>query len=156
MFIQKEIGGSIFRFPLEAAIARGVLCEFDYTPLEYDLTENDRNRIRQVYARQAARQHSDNPMTKEEVWIEISRVYKTAEMKPAVFSGFIEANPSVLSNCIIFVETREYGNGLLDSIHRHTRLYRTYYAEDDQQNLLDFGLGKIDCLYHVPPNFPGD
>jgi hypothetical protein len=36
----------LYRFPLEAAIARGVLSEFDYEPLHYDLTDRDRQRLR--------------------------------------------------------------------------------------------------------------
>lgn len=145
-FIENEIGGSIFRFPLEAAIAKGILCEFDYIPLEYELTEHDRERLRQVYAKQAARRHAGNPMSQEEVWIEISRVYKTAEMKPSIFFQFLKNNTSVLERCIIFVETLEYGNKLLEEIHKYTRLYRTYYAEDDEQNLIEFAKGQIDCL----------
>ena len=44
-FILSEVGNSIFRFPLEAAIARGILCEFSYVPLEYQLTDDDRQKI---------------------------------------------------------------------------------------------------------------
>jgi superfamily II DNA or RNA helicase len=45
-FLESEIGPVLYRFPLEAAIARGVLSEFDYEPLHYDLTDRDRQRLR--------------------------------------------------------------------------------------------------------------
>lgn len=145
-FIEREIGKTIYSFPLEKAIARGVLCEFDYIPLEYDLTDDDRFRLRQVYARQAARARSASPMSNEELWIELSKVYKTAEMKPSVFAQFLQRDQSILDNCILFVETREYGSRLLDTIHRYTHLYRTYYADDEQEHLLQFARGQISCL----------
>ena len=145
-FILSEVGNSIFRFPLEAAIARGILCEFSYVPLEYQLTDDDRQRLAQVYALQSARAHAGNPMSKEEVWIEISKVYKTAEMKPLVFSRFLESHPKSLERSIIFVETKEYGSKILDIIHKYTNLYRTHYAEDDSRNLDLFSRGDIDCL----------
>ncbi len=145
-FIETEIGPTIFRFRLEEAIARGVLCEFDYLPLEYDLTDDDRARLKQVYSRQAARSHSGSPMGQEELWIELSRVYKTAEMKPIVFAEYLQRDQSVLENAILFVETREYGARLLGIIHRYTHLYRTYYADDEQAHLLQFARGEIACL----------
>ena len=145
-FIAHEIGPTVYCFPLEAAIHRGVLSEFDYVPLEYELTEGDRKRIRDVYAMQAARRREGNPITQEEVWIELAKVYKTAEMKPVVFASHLSARPDTLNNCIIFVETKEYGNSLLEEIHSYTTRYRTYYAEDDRDHLIQFARGEIDCL----------
>lgn len=145
-FILSEIGPSIFRFTLEAAIARGILCEFDYVPLEYELTDNDRQRLAQVYSRQAARKKSGMPMSNEDVWIELSKVYKTAEMKPYVFAEFLKTHSSTLTRSIAFVETMEYGEPILNIIHEYTNLYRTYYAGDEAENLVRFAKGDIDCL----------
>lgn len=145
-FINTEIGGVFYKFDLKNAIERGILCEFDYIPLKYQLTENDKKRIQQIYSRKAARKRDGNPMTDEEVWIEIARVYKTAEQKPAVFEEYLKRNSSILKSAIIFVETKEYGKQILNIIHPYTYLYRTYYAEDDRDNLRNFARGEIDCL----------
>jgi superfamily II DNA or RNA helicase len=145
-FLLEEIGPTIFRFPLELAIQRGVLSGFDYEPLDYDLTENDRKRLKDVYSLQSARAKAGNPMSPEQVWIELSKVYKTAEMKPDVFREYLTTHPEVLKNCIIFVETMEYGNALLETLHNYTTRYRTYYAEDDRDHLVQFARGEIDCL----------
>lgn len=145
-FLGAEIGPTLYRFPLESAIERGVLSPFDYVPLTYHLTAGDRARLKEVYAKQAARQRDGNPMSKEEVWTELSKVYKTAEQKPSVFRAFLDGDPSALKSSIIFVETKEYGNALLEMIHRHTHRYRTYYAEDDREHLVQFARGEIDCL----------
>lgn len=145
-FLEDEIGPTIFQFPLELAIQRGVLSGFDYEPLEYDLTDGDKKRLKDVYALQSARAKAGNPMTQEQVWIELSKVYKTAEMKPDVFRDHLAIHPGVLKNCIIFVETMEYGNALLVTLHNYTSRYRTYYAEDDRDHLVQFARGEIDCL----------
>jgi superfamily II DNA or RNA helicase len=145
-FLEREIGPVLYRFGLEAAISRGVLAGFDYEPLEYLLTDGDRSRLRQVYTRQAGRAREGRPMSQEEVWTEIARVYKTAEQKPAVFLERLEADPSVLRRCIIFVETKEYGEQILEMVDRYTHRYRTYYADDDRNHLVAFANEEIDCL----------
>jgi superfamily II DNA or RNA helicase len=145
-FITEEIGPVIFRFDIKDAIQKGILCEFDYVPLPYQLTENDKQRLKQVYAREAARKAAGNPMSPEEVWIELARVYKTAEMKPSVFAGYLQQRDALLKCCIIFVEDRAFGQQIVDIIAKHTYRYRTYYADDDRENLLRFAKNEIDCL----------
>ena len=146
LFILDEIGPTVYEFPLEAAIARGVLSEFDYVPLPYELTDGDRKRISAVYARRAARKREGDPMSDEEFWNELAKVYKTAEMKPEVFAEYLVDHAALLGDCIIFVETKEYGNGLLEGLQEHTTKYRTYYAEDERVHLEEFARGEIDCL----------
>lgn len=145
-FIATEIGPTIYQFPLERAIARGVLAEFDYLPLPYELTQNDRDRLQAIYARKAARLREGKPMSNEEIWTEIAKVYKTAEMKPEVYRRYLASSPESLERAIIFVETKDYGEQILHIIDDYTNRYRTYYAEDDRQQLVDFAKGSIDCL----------
>lgn len=145
-FINEAIGPVLYEFSLEKAISRGVLAEFDYIPLDYELTQNDRERLQLVYAKKAARAREGNPMSREEMWTEIAKVYKTAEMKPEVFADLLKENSDVLKRCILFVETKEYGEQILELLHTYTHLYRTYYADDDRAHLIEFADGKIDCL----------
>jgi superfamily II DNA or RNA helicase len=145
-FIFDEIGDVFFQFGLKEAIERGILCEFDYIPLTYPLTNNDRYRLRQVYAKRAARQQEGRPLTERELWTELARVYKTAEKKPEVFAEFLKTNPQVIESAILFVEDRAYGEPILETLHDYTHRYRTYYAKDDRRNLLEFAKGNIDCL----------
>lgn len=145
-FIAAELGPVLYEFPLEKAISRGVLAEFDYLPLSYDLTQSDRDRVQAVYAKKAARIREGRPMSQEEEWTEIAKVYKTAEMKPQVFAEFLPTHPDVLKRSILFVETKEYGAPILELLHGYTHLYRTYYAEDDRDHLVAFARGDIDCI----------
>ena len=145
-FVRGEIGPTIYEFPLERAISRGVLAEFDYLPLSYDLTAGDKARLQALYSRKAARLRQGNPMSNEELWTEIARIYKTAEMKPGVYRDYLRDHPETLKRAIIFVETREYGEQILEIVDEHTNRYRTYYAEDDRDHLVEFAKGGIDCL----------
>ncbi|QLA82561.1 DEAD/DEAH box helicase [Acidovorax sp. JMULE5] len=145
-FIDSEIGPTVFSFGLEDAIQRGILVEFDYVPLPYELTLNDRERLKAVYARQSARAHSGQLMTNEELWTELSKVYKTAEQKPGIFADYLATYPDLVLGCILFVEEREYGERILPILHATGVRYRTYYAEDDRENLVMFGRGEIDCV----------
>ncbi|MFS0518519.1 DEAD/DEAH box helicase family protein [Nostoc sp. UIC 10607] len=145
-FIFEEIGDVFFQFSLKEAIERGILCEFDYIYLPYQLTDNDKQRLQQVYFRKAARLRQGSPMSDTELWIELSRVYKTAEQKPDVFADFLRTGSQFINSTIIFIENREFGEPILDIIHSHIHRYRTYYADDDRQNLVEFAKGNIDCL----------
>jgi superfamily II DNA or RNA helicase len=145
-FVRSELGPTLYEFTLESAIARGVLAGFDYLPLTYDLTAGDRARIQALYAKKAARLRDGNPMSNEEMWTEIAKIYKTVEMKPDVYRTFLDERPDTLKRTIVFVETREYGEQILEIIDEHTNRYRTYYAEDDRDHLLQFARGEIDCL----------
>ena len=145
-FVRQEIGPTAYEFPLEKAISRGVLAEFDYLPLPYDLTAGDKARLQALYSKKAARLRNGNPMSNEEIWTEIARIYKTAEMKPNVYRDFLRDRPETLKRSIIFVETREYGEQILEIVDEHTNRYRTYYAEDDRDHLVEFANGGIDCL----------
>lgn len=145
-FIFQEIGEVFFQFGLKEAIKRGILCEFDYIALPYQLTDGDKERRENVYKQKAAREKEGKPMTKEEVWTALSKVYKLAEQKPEIFADFVESNPDILKSTIIFVEEKEYGKKLSNIIHKHTADYRTYYSEEDPSYLKAFAKGEIDCL----------
>lgn len=145
-FIEAEIGPVVFEFGLEDAIRKRILVEFDYVPLPYELTIEDRARLRAVYSRQAARKAEGRPMAPEELWTELSKVYKTAENKPAVFAAYLADHPECLKGCILFVEERAYGDRLLPMLHAAGVRYRNYYADDESEHLRAFGRGEIDCV----------
>jgi HKD family nuclease len=80
-FISDHIGPELMRFELDDAIRRGILAPFNYFPIHYELTAEDRARVRDVYKRQAARAAAGEPMSDEQVWTEIAKVYKTSRAK---------------------------------------------------------------------------
>ncbi|HAG80009.1 MAG TPA: hypothetical protein DCL61_02305, partial [Cyanobacteria bacterium UBA12227] len=145
-FIEENVGSVIYRFSLEDAIRRGILCEFDYYPIEYELSDEDRQRIKNVYSLKKARKAEGKPMSQEEFWTALARVYKTSRTKLPYFEQFIAKRPEILERCLVFVEDRQYGDEVLNIIHQHRYDFHTYYADDHRQNLVDFASGKISCL----------
>lgn len=145
-FIAEHIGPEIFRFELEDAIRRGILAPFDYHALPYRLTAEDRERLRDVYRRKAARATAGEPMSDQEVWTELARVYKTSEAKLPVFRDFITGHTELLQRCIIFVETIDYATAVLDIVHNHRPDFHTYFGGEDSETLRRFARGELECL----------
>jgi superfamily II DNA or RNA helicase len=145
-FIENHIGSVLFVFGLEEAIKRGILTPFTYWPIEYHLTEEDKERLRQVWARAAASQQSGQPMTNEEIWIELAKIHKTSAAKLPLFSSFIRQHRDLLERCIIFVETEEYGYKVLQIVHDIRPDFHTYFAEEHSETLDRFARGDIQCL----------
>jgi superfamily II DNA or RNA helicase len=145
-FIEKHIGPVLMQFGLDDAIRRGILAPFTYYPIEYTPDANDRMRLQQVHKKAAAREAAGWPMSDEEIWIELAKVYKTSKAKLPLFNRFIQDHQELLKRCIIFVETKEYGDEVLDIIHRYRYDFHTYYAEEDSSTLRRFAKGDIECL----------
>ena len=145
-FIEEHIGPELMRFELDDAIRRGILAPFDYYPLSYELTGEDRERVRAVYRKKAACSEAGDPMSDEEVWIAIARVYKTSLAKLPVFADFIAENSELLQRCIIFVETQQYGSGVLDIVHEHRADFHTYFTGEQSETLRRFARGDLECL----------
>jgi len=145
-FIETEIGPIIYSFSIEDAIKKGILVEFDYIAIPYELSESDRLRLRGVRARQAMRAKEGKPMSQEEVARNLADVYKTAENKPLCFKYFVKDNPEVLKNSIIFVATKNFGEEILGVVSEFSYNYRTYYDDDSSNNLIKFSKGDIDTL----------
>ncbi|MDE0286436.1 MAG: DEAD/DEAH box helicase family protein [Gammaproteobacteria bacterium] len=145
-FLMEHIGPELFRFELGDAIRREILAPFNYFPLPYMSTAEDRQRIQDVYKRKAACAAEGNPMSDEEVWIEIARVYKTSKAKLPIFDDFIRNNQHLLKRCIVFVETQEYGGEVLEIIHKYRSDFHSYFSGEESATLRRFANGELECL----------
>jgi len=145
-FINRNVGPVIFTFGIEDAIRKGILCEFDYFPLEYHLSQEDGQKIRQIYKQKIALEKAGTPMSEEAFRTKLARVYKISRSKIRPFVNFLEDHPEALERCIVFVHERDFGDDILNIIHRHSHEFHTYYAEDDKSNLQGFAAGDIKCL----------
>lgn len=145
-FIEQHIGPKLLPYRLEDALRDGILAPFDYHPLSYIPTEDDRSRVQNVYKMQTARRVAGNPMTREELWIELARVYKTSKAKLPLFDQLISRRPDILRRCIIFVETMAYGLEVLDLVHRYRADFHTYFSGEESETLQRFAQGELECL----------
>ena len=145
-FIEDEIGPVIFEFGLEDAIERGILCELDYVPLPYALSDEDRQDIHAIIRAHHARSAAGEHPPPEELYRRIASVRKCTVTKLAPFQEYLTINPGVLERCLIFVENREYGLKVQELVLGVNGRIHTYYAADDQQQLEIFSKGSVDCL----------
>ena len=145
-FLLNEIGEVIFEFTLQDAIKKGILCEFNYIPLPYVLTEEEKLKKRKIIAAFNAKKESREPVDEKDMFTQLALVNKTAVNKLEEFENLISQRPELLQKCIIFVQTMEYGAKLQEILVRYSDKYHTYYADDEKINLENFAAGKIDCL----------
>lgn len=145
-FLLNEIGEVIFKFTLQEAIQKGILCEFNYIPLPYVLTEEEKLKKRKIITAFNARKENGEPVDEKDMFTQLALINKTAVNKLEEFENLISQRPDLLTKCIIFVQTMEYGEKLQKILVRYSDKYHTYYADDERINLENFAAGKIDCL----------
>lgn len=145
-FIGTEIGEVIFKFGLEEAISRGILCEFDYCALNYSLSDDDRAQIASVVRRHHAKRKAGEISTDEALFRDIARVRKVTLEKLFPFEEFLKRNKGVFSRCLIFLETADYGKRVQDLLIQAGVSYHTYFQSDHQRNLERFAEGDLECL----------
>lgn len=145
-FIKNNIGSVIYTFGLGEAIQKGILCEFRYVPLYYSLTADEKSKKKRIIAAYEAMRKQGKLFQEEEMYRELARINKLAVNKIPAFQNYISQYPGILENCIIFVETKEYGLEVQKMLLSDFYSFHTYYGEDDYQNLSRFARGQIKCL----------
>ncbi|MET8677027.1 DEAD/DEAH box helicase family protein [Streptomyces sp. NPDC004647] len=145
-FIEEHVGPVLMSFGLDKAIQRGILAPFNYFPLPYELTQSDRKRLRDVHGRKAARAAAGDPMSEKEVAIELAKVHKTSQAKLPIFDEFIAMHSELLERCVVFTETQEYGQQVLDLIHKYRPDFHSYFTNEQSVTLSRFARGDLQCL----------
>lgn len=145
-FLLNEIGPVIFEFTLQDAIKKGILCEFNYIPLPYRLSEEENQKKKRIIGAFNAKKEAGEPCDEKDLYTRLSFINKTAVDKIRQFDKFIASRKDLLEKCIIFVQSMEYGLLLQDALSKYTDRYHTYYADDEKINLENFAAGKISCL----------
>ncbi len=145
-FIFDEIGSEIFHYDMENAIRDGILSELEYYPLFYNLSQQDKDGIRNSITNFHARKKTENPMSDTELYRRIANTKKLSMNKLPIFKEFLEKNSQILKKCIIFVQTKDYGLDVQKIVLPHDDNFRTYYSEDQEENLDLFRKKQIDCL----------
>jgi len=145
-FLKQEVGPVAYEFSAEDAIKRGILCETNYTPLFYDLSEEDKEEQRSKFGKFKGMKQDNPNIPKSRLYIMLAKVRKTSEEKLPVFRDHLEDHPEILEDALIFVETKEYGLKVQRIIQDFTKSYRTYYGEDPEETLEAFSNGEISTL----------
>ena len=145
-FIRDEVGPVVYQFGLMPAIKRGILTEFDYTPLIYRLSDEDKARQKKQFKKFAGlKQHNPN-IPQSQLYIMLSRVRKESEEKLPKFRKYLETHPEVLEDAVIFVASKDYGVKVQEIIYDYVDDFHTYYGEDDEARLVEFSTGELSTL----------
>ena len=144
--IEEQLMKIYYKFGLEDAIRKHILCEFNYIPLSYDLTEEEKAKKKKIIAAFNAKKKNGEPVSDNDLYTQLSLINKTATMKLNAFNALLKKKPDLLEKCIIFVQTMEYGELVQEILLEYVDKYHTYYADDEKGNLFDFSSGKLDCL----------
>lgn len=149
-FLFSELGSKnyepFFQFNIKDAIEREILVEFDYIPLEYELTDDDKKEKRSIFNQREKKRKEGNPMSLEEFRRKLSRVNKLSESKLELFENYLKGNPSILKSTIIFVAEEDYGEKVVDILHKYTNRFSYYYGGAKEEILKDFVNEKVDIL----------
>ena len=144
-FIEREIGPVIYRFEIHKAIQRGILCELNYHPIEFQYSRDDRAAVRAAWARQKKREENGD-VDRTRLFMDIANVKKLSREKIPLFEEYVNNNPEILQRCIIFVQQADYGAEIQPLLVQQGVEFHTYYGDDDRENLLRFARGELECL----------
>lgn len=145
-FIKNEVGEQIFEFSLEDAIKKGILCEMNYVPFLFHLSDEEKERKHKMIAAFEAAKKRKEPVDEKQLFIRLAAVNKTSEEKLPIFKKLINENKDILNNCIIFVYSKEYGQKVQDIVIKVNPNYHTYYAGDPKEKLQEFSKGELNYL----------
>lgn len=88
-FLLNEIGPVIFEFTLQDAIKKGILCEFNYLPLPYRLSEEEKQKKKRIIGAFNAKKEAGEPCDEKDLYTRLSFINKTAVDKIRQFDRFI-------------------------------------------------------------------
>jgi len=145
-FIFKEIGKPIYQFGIDKAIKKGILCEFNYFPIDFEYTINDKEKIKSIRARSAYSAKEGKPWTKERLWRELSTVRKKAENKPPLLFEFLSKRPDLVKSSIFFVDDSEQGDEVAKILKRFTNRYTTFYQGAPDTFIKQLAKNEIDAV----------
>ena len=149
-FLYDEIGPIYFNFDLLNAIENGILCPFEYHPIEYTPSQQDRDKIKSIKARYE-QEIAENPNKRLQLEIDMrrdmARVYKKSLEKLPPLSELINSN-TILKRCIIFGPEKPFNENIEEMLNRKIPPipWTTYYGETNSEQLDLYRQGNIEVL----------
>ena len=149
-FILEEIGDIFYSFDLKKAIERGILVEFDYEALSFEITEEEKKDKQNVW-KKLGKEINGKVWDQGFCRIMASRVTKNSISKIDVFDRYLEKNGlDILNRTIIFVDTFAFGKKIIKILMKHKFLnFNNLFNDDEeetQKSLQMLANNDIDCL----------
>lgn len=140
--IDKE---KVFFFGLKDGIERGILSSFEYIPLNYEPSEEEKQRYDEWIKRGFGAKNEDGSQNMLGA-IRAAAEFKGSREKIPVFMSWLDENPT-LKRTVIFVEDRKFGEALLNRLSEKGFDRVTKFFQDDPDwNLLSFTDENVDFI----------
>ena len=117
----------------------------DYFTQEYFLSDEERNKMQDIRRKHYAKKKDGQKVSEEDLATKLAAVRKNAEDKIGKFKRYIENDPDSIKNTIIFVYSKERGRQISQILDGKVK-YSEYFEGDVNETLLDFSVGKLECL----------
>ena len=135
----------VFNFDLIDGIKKGILCEFEYIPLEYTPSEEDFMKRKEAFKKIPPHL----PQRQKDILgrIMAAHVFKTSKNKIPVFSEWLNINQE-LDRCVLFVADKEFGRYItktLGDVHGIFK-FREFFEGEHMDTLQKFAIGDLNQL----------
>lgn len=146
-FLYSEIGPIIFEFGIGDAIKRGILVEFDYKPLSFELTDEDKQKIKNIIGRLHSKDLSRR-LSEKDAAMQMANVKKESENMLLAFDSFLKTEGiGNLNRSIIFVNSESFGESVIKIINeRGFTSYNKFINMTGTENLEKLADNSIACL----------
>ena len=136
---------NVFYFGLEDGIKKGILCEFDYIPLDYTPSDEDFQKRKEAFTKIPPNlpKHMQTKMG----MILASQVFKSSREKFPPFNNWLKQHGDI-KRSILFVSDKEFGRELTSILANEHNNYnfREFFQGEDLATLNRFAEGGLNFL----------
>jgi superfamily II DNA or RNA helicase len=135
----------VFYFGLEDGIKKGILCEFDYVPLDYTPSAEDFVKRKEAFKKIPP--NIPAHMKSKMGMILAAQVFKSSREKFPPFDNWMKDKLD-LDRCILFVSDQEFGRDLTARLSTEHNIFhfREFFQGEDMLTLTKFAKGELDLL----------
>jgi len=135
----------VFYFGLEDGIQKGILCEFDYVPLDYTPSAEDFVKRKEAFKKIPP--NIPAHMKSKMGMILAAQVFKSSREKFPPFDSWMK-DKLHLDRCILFVSDQEFGRDLTARLSTKHNIFhfREFFQGEDMSTLTRFAKGELDLL----------
>ena len=135
----------VFYFGLEDGIKKGILCEFDYVPLEYTPSAEDFQKRKEAFKKIPP--NIPKHMKSKMGMILAAQVFKSSREKFSPFNTWLDKKGN-LERCILFVSDKDFGRDLTVQLAKNHSIFefREFFQGEDMHTLKTFAKGGLNLL----------
>ena len=136
----------VFYFGLDSGIERGILCEFDYVPLEYTPSDAEIREYKDMMSKGFGKKREDGSGNEALAAIRASAVFKGSRRKIPEFFDWLSTH-GALDRTLMFVSDTSFGGEIMVQLNSDGwGNFSSFFQGDPDHNLNSFAEGKTHFL----------